>query len=222
MNRFLLILFALMVTILAACGDSSANIDGESEEEIKEENASSDETEEADKDEGETMTAEENETEEAAVGDVVTSEVGEATLVSRTDDVGTFESGPIKLTVEKANGVSMAVSDEYYDFFETDQLEYIQVDLQVENTSEDNITFYASQAIMTTSTGEQLEPDMLMSDHIDGEYFGEVNKSGTSFYILENSDAEDVESIRLIFSAASNENFEDIGEEIDIEVELNK
>lgn len=116
----------------------------------------------------------------------------------------------------------MGVSDEYHDFFETDQLKYIQVDLQVENTSDDNITFYASQAIMTTSTGEQLEPDMLMSDHIDGEYFGEVNKSGTSIYILENSVAEDVDSIRLIFSAASDENFEDVGEEIDIEVELDK
>src|SRR5699024_5124170 len=128
----------------------------------------------------------------------------------------------IKLTVEKANGVSMGVSDEYHDFFETDQLEYIQVNLQVENTSDDNITFYASQAIMTTSTGEQLEPDMLMSDHIDGEYFGEVNKSATSIYILENSVAEDVDSIRLIFSAATDENFEDVGEEIDIEVELDK
>lgn len=222
MKRILLILFAIMLAVLVGCGDSSANMTGESEEEVKEENDFSDETEEAGEDEGETMTTEENESEDAAVGDIVTSEAGEATLVSRTDDVGTFESGPIKLTVEKANGVSMAVSDEYYDFFETDQLEYIQVDLQVENTSDDNITFYASQATMTTSTGEQLEPDMLMSDHIDGEYYGEVNKSGTSFYILENSAVEDVESIRLIFSAASDENFEDLGEEIDIEVELNK
>lgn len=225
MKRFLLILGVLMLTVLAACGDSSDKLGEESEKEAKTENVSNDETEEAediDEDEGETMTADENETEEADVGDKVTSEAGEATLVSRTDDIGTFESGPIKLTIEKANGVSMAVDDDYYDFFETDQLEYIQVDLEVENTSEDNVTFYASQAIMTTSTGEQLEPDMLMSDHIDGEYYGEVNKSGSSFYFLEKSDAEDVESIRLMFSAASDESFEDLGEDIDIEVELDK
>jgi len=61
---------------------------------------------------------------------------------------------------------------------------------------------------------------MLLSDHIDGEYIGLVKKSGTSFYILENSKAEDVESVRLIYSAPTNSDYEDIGKEIDIEVEL--
>lgn len=224
MKKILLVLLALILTILVACGDSTENTEGgsESTDEVKTNSESKEESAAENDDESETMTSEDNDSQEASVGDVVTSEAGEATLVSRTDDVGTFESGPIKLTIEKANGVSMAVSDDYIELFETEQLEYIQLDLHVENTSEDNITFYASQAIMTTSTGEQLESDMLMSDHIDGEYYGKVNKSGTSFFMLENSNAEEVESIRVIFSAALDENFEDVGEEIDIEIELNK
>lgn len=224
MKKILLVLLALILTTLVACGDSTENTEGgsESTDEVKTNSESKEGSAAENDDESETMTSEDNDSKEASVGDVVTSEAGEAALVSRTDDVGTFESGPIKLTIEKANGVSMAVSDDYIEFFETEQLEYIQLDLHVENTSEDNITFYASQAIMTTSTGEQLESDFLMSDHIDGEYYGKVNKSGTSFFMLENSKAEDVESIRVIFSAAHDENFEDVGEEIDIEIELNK
>ena len=222
MKKILFLLFTAMILLLAACGnDTTGSSDASSNDTNDAAEEKEDNTESEDK-KGETMTSEENESKEAKVGDVVTNEAGDSKLVSRTDDIGTFESGPIKLTIEKANGVSMAVSDDYIDFFETDQLEYIQVDMSVENTSDENITFYASQAVMTTSTGEQLESDMIMSDHIDGEYIGAVKKSGSSFYILENSNAEDVESIRLIFSAASDENYDDVGEKIDIEIELNK
>lgn len=229
MKKFLTILFVLMLTVLAACGDSSDSESDESGEQVsgnaenETENEDDGEAVESEENkEGETKTSEENESTEAAVGDVITNEAGASTLVSRTDDIGTFESGPIQLTIEKANGVSMEVSDDFVDYFTTEQLEYIQVDLQVENTSEDDVTFFASQAVMTTSTGEQLEPDMLMSEHIDGEFFGKVKKSGTSIYVLENSKAEDIESIRLIFTPAYDDNFETIGDDIDVEIELNK
>jgi len=103
--------------------------------------------------------------------------------------------------------------------FGGEKLEYIQVDMTVENTSEEHINFYASQAVMATNTGEQLEPDMLMSDHIDGEYLGEVIKSGTSFCFLENSLAEEVDSIKLFFNAPSDNDFETLGEDIEVELE---
>ncbi len=206
---------------MSACGQGSSNNDAAKESDDQGTEQQNEEDSNT-ADDGETMTQEENKETEAQVGDTVTSDNGEQTLVSRTDDVGTFESGPINLTIEKVNGVSANLKGDLAEIMETDQLEYIQVDMNVENTSEETVSFYASQATMTTNTGEQLEPDMLMSEHIDGEFIGQVNKSGTSFYILENSKAENVESIRLIFSAASNDNFEDIGEEIDIEVDLKK
>ena len=226
MKRFLVLIIGL-ASILAACGGDTdeTNIENDLEESPPEESADNNQEEQATDDSEEvtaTMTAEENEENEAAVGDVVTNEAGESTLVSRSDDVGTFESGPIKMTIEKANGVSMKVNPDYVDVFGGEELEYIQVDMTVENTSEEHITFYASQATLTTSTGEQLEPDMLMSDHIDGEYLGAVTKSGTSFYILENSKAEDVESIKLFYSAAIDEDWEDVGEKIEVEIPLEK
>lgn len=217
LKRLLFLLFASLLTIgLVACGDS------ETASSKKDSNDNETEVEEESEEESETMTSEENEEKDAKVGDVIKGEAGDSTLVSRTDDVGTFESGPIVLEIEKANGVSLDVNDDFVDMFDSEEVEYIQVDMKVENTSEDNVTFYASQATMTTNTGEQLEPDMLLSDHIDGEYLGEVNKSGSSFYILENSKAEDVESIKLFFSAPDDEDFESVGEDIEVEISLEK
>lgn len=224
MKKFLLLLLALVfATVLVACGDESSGEDDSSGNEAnaaeeKEDDSSSTDTEE----EEDSAEAEESESGEAAVGDVVSNEGGDMTLVSRTDDVGTFETGPIKLTIHKANGVSGKLKGDMASMMETEELEYIQVDMDVENTSDETIEFYASQAVMTTNTGEQLEPDMLLSEHIDGEYIGAVKKSGTSFYVLENSKAEDVESIRLIYSAPVDSDWESMGEDIDIEIDLNK
>ena len=213
MKKILFLVLTIMLIGLAACGDSK--------EEDKEAKASSqvDENKE-DKQEPEEMTVEENDSKDAKVGDTVKSKAGEMKMVSRNDDVGTFKTGPIKMQIKKVNGVSGKLAGETAEMLDQKEIEYIQVDMTVENTSEENVTFYASQAVMTTNTREQLEPDMLLSDHIDGEYIGSVKKSGTSFYILENSKAEDVESVRLIYSAPTNSDYEDIGKEIDIEVEL--
>ncbi|MCM3739187.1 hypothetical protein M3210_02780 [Oceanobacillus luteolus] len=228
MKKLLLIFVLFLSLVIAACGDSEDNADsndasGASDETTEEVEETADKSEDATEEENEEEDTNENKTAEGhKIGDVITNEAGESTLVSLTNDVGTFESGPIVLTIEKANGVSMNVSDEFVDMFGGEELEYIQVDMTVENTSEDHITFYASQAVMTTSTGEQIEPDMLMSDHIDGEYLGSVTKSGTSFYILENSKAEDVESIKLFYDAAIDEEWENVGEKIEVEIPLNK
>lgn len=209
----------VFAVVLTACGNDDSSSENKDDAKAADESSNEDATKEKD---SEKMTTEENESKEASVGDVVTNEGGEMTLVSRTDDVGTFESGPIKLTINKANGVSGKLKGDLAAMMETEEIEYIQVDMKVENNSEENIEFYASQAVMTTNTGEQLEPDMLMSDHIDGEYIGAVNKEGSSYYILKNSKAEDVESIRLIFSAPQDTDWENVGEEIDIEIDLKK
>lgn len=221
MKKYLLSLGLGALMVLSACGDGTSE---ESDVTSEDSNASEQASEEVETEENieEEVTEEGDDSEVTQVGETITNEVGEITVVSRTDDVGIFESGPIKLTIEKANGNSMIVNSNYVDMLGGEELEYIQVDMTVENTSEDHITFFASQATMTTSTGEQIEPDMFLSDHIDAEFLGAITKSGTSFYILENSKAEDVESIKLFYDEAIDENWENVGEKIEVEIPLNK
>lgn len=154
------------------------------------------------------------------VGDTIENEGGTFTLHARQDDIETVETGPVVMEIEQVNAASGELAPDLVEMMETENLEYVQIDLQVENTGDEDITFYASQATIATSTGEQLEPDMWLSDHIDGEMMSGTSHSGSFFFVLENSNAEDVESVRITWSAPSNEDWEDIGEEVDIEVEL--
>ncbi|MBB6449476.1 hypothetical protein HNR44_001425 [Geomicrobium halophilum] len=100
------------------------------------------------------------------------------------------------------------------------EAEYIQVDMTVENASEDDISFYPSQATMITDTGEQLEPEMMASERIEGQFLGQVEKQGTSIYMLENSTADEVEIVELRFDALHDDELNDLGESIETEIEL--
>ena len=97
------------------------------------------------------------------------------------------------LSISQVNTTYGELAGDLAAFMDTDAIHYIQIDMEVQNTSEETIAFYASQATITTNTGEQLESDMWLSDHLDGTYIGEVRKSGSQFLILENSNDEEIE-----------------------------
>jgi hypothetical protein len=154
---------------------------------------------------------------ETSVGETVENEGGTFTLHARQDDIDTVETGPVVMEIEQVNAASGELSPDLAAMMESENIEYVQMDITVENTGEEDITFYASQATIATSTGEQLESDMWMSDHIDGEMMSGTSHSGSFFFILENSNAEDIENVRITWSAPHDEDFNDIGEEVDIE-----
>ncbi|WMM31804.1 hypothetical protein Q7C08_15815, partial [Shouchella clausii] len=88
------------------------------------------------------------------------------------------------------------------------------------NSSDDTINFYIGQATITTNTGEQLEPDLLTSDHIGGEFIGAVNKSGSVRYMLESSDPNEIEWVRVLVDAPHDANFESVGDDIDVQIDF--
>jgi hypothetical protein len=59
---------------------------------------------------------------------------------------------------------------------------------------------------------------MWLSDYIDGEMMAGTKANGTFFFVLENSDAADVESVRLTWNAPLDEDWENVGEDVDIKV----
>ena len=142
-------------------------------------------------------------------------------MIKRFDQVEEKETGPIILNIPQINTISSQLKGDMAEFLETDAIEYIQIDMEVENTSDETISFYAGQPTITTNTGEQLDADMWLSDHIDGDYIGAVKKSGSLFFILNNSNAEDIEWVRIIIEAPHDENWDSVGEKIDFQVDFN-
>ncbi|QWC23524.1 hypothetical protein KJK41_03935 [Bacillus haikouensis] len=76
----------------------------------------------------------------------------------------------------------------------------VGVKFKMENTTDGKFTFYPDQAVLVTSTGEQIDmPDMWVSDSIGGEIDKGVIKEGNIIWYLERGHAEDIEWIKLEF-----------------------
>ncbi|MEY8751071.1 hypothetical protein [Alkalicoccobacillus gibsonii] len=219
MKKIILPLGLVSVLSLAACGDS--NEQGASEPAKIESNDTENTDTETDDVEEEIDTAEENSDNdwETQVGE--TNEDGTLKLLVRSEDPVGIETGPMTLSFPQIT-VSEVIEwpEELADYYDIEPTGIIQIDMEVSNTEDEDINFYMDQATITTNTGEQLDPDLLASDHIGGEFLGAVNKSGSIRYMLTNSAPNEVEWVRILIDAPSDNNYESIGDSIDVQIDF--
>ncbi|UXH46470.1 hypothetical protein N5C46_10635 [Rossellomorea vietnamensis] len=99
----------------------------------------------------------------------------------------------------------------------------VGVKFKMENTTEGKFTFYPDQAVLVTSTGEQIDmPDMWVSDSIGGEIDKGVIKEGNIIWYLERGHAEDIEWIKMEFNGhgGAEDDFESEMKEYEVELPL--
>ncbi|KIU10235.1 hypothetical protein SC09_Contig26orf00002 [Bacillus subtilis] len=103
-----------------------------------------------------------------------------------------------------------------------EQLPFIDVQIESENTSDEVVSFRPSLAQLATSTGVQIdEPSLLESDELIDEYVGKVNDSGSIIYVFDNEeDIKDLDSIRLRISAPFSEDIKALGDKLDLKINL--
>ncbi|MGE7945111.1 hypothetical protein ACQKNB_23980 [Lysinibacillus xylanilyticus] len=116
-------------------------------------------------------------------------------------------------TEEAANLFDVAVGKE---------VDALTISMSGENTSTEDMNFHLGQAVIITNTKEQLEPDMILSEHIEGNYLGKVKHEGYNVYVLKNSKVEDLKNIEIRVSAPTNSNFDQQGEDVTHTIEVNK
>ncbi|MDA7028660.1 hypothetical protein PJ311_19200, partial [Bacillus sp. CLL-7-23] len=102
-----------------------------------------------------------------------------------------------------------------------DKVNAITIEMSGENTSDKDISFYLGQATIVTNTKEQLEPEMLLSEHIEGEYLGKVKNEGHNVYILKKSSVKDLKSIEIRISAPTNKNIDTLGKDVKHTIKVN-
>lgn len=168
--------------------------------------------------------AEENEDVKSSgieIGDEIRNEHGVFTLLNRTSDLEEVEVDPVKVSVDGMGVASGEVADKFVDIIGKENLDYVQVDINAENISDEVIAFDLSKARMETNTGEEIDSsDMLLSDFVADEIHAGVKLNGSFIYTLEDSAAEDIESVRLIWDAPLDEAGEAMSEEVEIEIEF--
>ncbi|MEC0089835.1 hypothetical protein [Paenibacillus macquariensis] len=74
----------------------------------------------------------------------------------------------------------------------------VGVKFSIENTTADTYTTYPDQAVLVTSTGEQIDsPAMLASSNLGGEIYEGVIKEGDVIWYLDRGHAEDIKWVKL-------------------------
>lgn len=198
MKKSILLLIACLLLSMTACGttenESAANVKNIKKEEPKE---------------------------KAPAETVSESEFGRFEVIAQNKEIAdTYESGPMKLTVNALQISKLNPSDNYKEMFDgKDEITVITMDVAVENTSEDTISFYPDQSTIVTDTKEQKEASLILSDELGGDFIGNVKKSGNIIYILD-SKAEEVHSLKFVIEGASNSNFETVGNKIEFNYSL--
>ncbi|TQR26960.1 hypothetical protein C7Y47_23865 [Lysinibacillus sphaericus] len=215
MNKKLIFSAALVLSLgLAGCGANSSKDEKSKEDSTKQETpVSSDKKEDSAKKEDK----KDNEYEDENLK-------GIDTYSEELNLVG--QSGPMKYNIEHvvlkkitpkteeaANQFGVKVGEE---------VNAITIFMNGENTSKEDISFYLGQAVIITNTKEQLEPTMLLSEHIEGKYLGQVKHEGYNVYVLKNSKVEDLKTIEIRIDAPVNSKVDEQGEDVTHTIEVNK
>ncbi|MCM3380284.1 MULTISPECIES: hypothetical protein [Shouchella] len=218
-NNLLATLGLVSVITLAACGSDATNA-SEKNNDTKQETTEKETDSTRDDSEAEDSEEDANEGDwEYQVGDM--NEDGNFKLLARNDTSDTIETASISLHFPQVTVAEVVEwPEELADSYDFEPTGVIQIDMEVSNSSEDTINFYMDQATITTNTGEQLEPDLLTSDHIGGVFIGAVNKSGSVRYMLESSDPNEIEWVRVLINAPHDANFESLGHDIDVQIDF--
>lgn len=134
----------------------------------------------------------------------------------------TFTSGSFNITINKVQVTDIMTNDEMKSMFDgKDEITSIAMSIKVENTSDDELNYYPDQAEVTTDTKEQIKAEMFLSDSVGGEFKGQIIKEGTIIFVA-NSKAEDINKLTLFIDGPSNQDFDKVGDDLKIDIDLNK
>lgn len=96
----------------------------------------------------------------------------------------------------------------------------VGVKFKMENTTEGKFTTYPDQATLVTSTGEQVEADLIFSDNLGGEIDKGVIKEGNIIWYLARGEADKIEWIKMSWNTREGAEDDFEGESKDYEIEL--
>jgi lipopolysaccharide export system protein LptA len=120
----------------------------------------------------------------------------------------TKTSGPMQLHISKVTVDPSYKLDGY-----TSPVKALILDVKIKNTSSKKVTWYATGGLAALNTGEQVEYKIGL-DEIDGEFLGNVTKSGKYLLKADRSNLDSIKSIQFNIDPPYNSNYDSIGNEL--------
>lgn len=233
MKKWILLFVICVALVLGACGTNGAKEEPENSTQDKEgaEEIADTETPAGDQEEqSETSAAEEGEEleeswEDPDIGKITILGAGynpEADTIGMDEPLKSIEAGPMKLDIMNVLVFEVEPNEDAKTLFfdEKDKARTIIMEMKVENTSDQDVTFDPNLSVIVTDTGEQVEPDMFMMGDQGGDFLGKVKKEGQTWWLL-NDLEKDVKSVKMVIpSPYKTEDLEDLAEEQRVEFEI--
>lgn len=196
MKRFGL-LVAVPLALLVGCGEA---------DELKTTDSETEEVAEA-----EASTAEESSTEET---DVQESELGTNKIYMKNKALNITETmGPIQFAIDKVQTSRLTVAEAYRDSFDgQEEVTVVAMNMIVENTVDETMSFHPNQATLVTNTGEQVSSHLWFSDDVGGEFLGKVKKEGNVLFFVK-AKPEELTDLKVVIDGPFDENFDKVAED---------
>ena len=196
MRRYGLVL-ALPLALLVGCGEA---------DELK---TTATDTEEVVAAETEQQTAEPKEE-----ADVQESELGSNQIYMKNKALDVNETiGSIQFAIDKVQTSRLTVAEAYRELFDgKEAVTVVAMNVIVENTIDDTVSFHPNQATLVTNTGEQVTADLWHSDGVGGEFLGKVKKEGNVLFFVA-AMPEELTEVRFIVDGPFDANYEKVAED---------
>jgi hypothetical protein len=205
-----LLLVGVMALSLVACGDNGEKV--ESEKEVVTEETTTEETEETEEPADDSTTGEIVEENGLRKEPVITDKE-----LNKAGETGPFKYSINAIQVSKVT----ATNDDMALMLEIEkdkEVTLVVMDVTVENTTEDTNSFYFDQSKLTSNTKEQVYCNFWLSDAIGGEFLGNVVQEGSIYFILPNTNADDLTDITLHVDAPHDADYNSIGDDVKVEL----
>lgn len=109
-----------------------------------------------------------------------------------------------------------------FDVKKGDEVVAIVFNVEIENTTDKDVSFYTDQAKLITNTKQQVDTSMILSDDVGGDLLGKVKKEGNIVYILKNDKAKDLKTLELRIDAPVDaKTFDSLGDNITLNLKVN-
>ncbi|AVQ98040.1 hypothetical protein OBCHQ24_02965 [Oceanobacillus iheyensis] len=162
--------------------------------------------------------------------------LGEFYRHNKVEDLGTFETGPLSITVEVVETVNGSITtDLRYDDkdekknYKSMELISFQLLIELNEGIEDGVTFNEEFIHLLTDSGEMIEqPYESMTSFVTMSLLKYSQKHNVESrtrqfpFLLKESTAEEIEEATLIIDPPVDRNGETLGQEIEIEVDFSK
>ena len=170
---------------------------------------------------GNTITVKDDGTGESSDGDGM-----KKTVILANRNIGyTGECGPMKYEVQSLQIAKIEATGDTANMLGLkpgQKAALFSVQLRVENTSNEDMSWSPDISTIVTSDKEQVSSDWLISDSVGGEFYGNVVKQGQIFFLCKNTDAENLSHIQWRIDTPHDSKYNHFGEDVIIEFEFSK